>query len=209
MKFDKDFKIAISNLPPKEKDKLILRLLKKNMTLANRLYFELVSTESVGELRAIQENLLFENIQHITNYSNSPGLLMMNMRDLSGEIANHVNITKDKYGDASLNLILLNETLKHNHSKIEDLGYGRSYKLCVYIIAKVFKILITINSLHEDYQIEFNDSLIELGNEISKNNTLLKIAIQNELDINWLLSADIPENIKEIHKEIRAQGFLR
>ena len=40
MTFDKDFKEAISHLPSSEKDKLILRLLKKDLVLANRLYFE-------------------------------------------------------------------------------------------------------------------------------------------------------------------------
>lgn len=34
--FDKDFKIALQNLPSTEKDKLILRLLKKDLVLANR-----------------------------------------------------------------------------------------------------------------------------------------------------------------------------
>ena len=44
--FDKEFKTAIENLPSTEKDKLIFRLLKKDLDLVNRLYFELVDTES-------------------------------------------------------------------------------------------------------------------------------------------------------------------
>ncbi len=35
MTFDKEFTKAISHLPSKEKDKLILRLLKKNLPLAS------------------------------------------------------------------------------------------------------------------------------------------------------------------------------
>jgi hypothetical protein len=34
-------------------------------------------------------------------------------------------------------------------------------------------------------------------------------AINNELDVNWLISGEIPSNILEIHKEIRQNGFLR
>ena len=45
--FDKEFKTAIHNLSDVEKDKLILRLLRKDLDLANRLYFELVDTETV------------------------------------------------------------------------------------------------------------------------------------------------------------------
>jgi hypothetical protein len=29
------------------------------------------------------------------------------------------------------------------------------------------------------------------------------------LDLNWLLSGDLPENVKAIHAAIRKQGFLR
>lgn len=46
MKFDPEFKKALSQLPSGEKDKLILRLLKHDLTLANRLAFELLSADS-------------------------------------------------------------------------------------------------------------------------------------------------------------------
>ena len=45
--FDKEFKTAIHNLSDVEKDKLILRLLRKDLDLANRLYFVLLYTETV------------------------------------------------------------------------------------------------------------------------------------------------------------------
>ncbi len=209
MKFEKDFKIAISNLSSKEKDKLIMRLLKKDITLANRLYFELVSTDSVEDRRSKQEKHIITSLNRQADRSYSPGILMILLREFSGEIAEHVKTTKDKYGEPYLNLILLIETLKFNHENISKLGYSYTYKLFIYIISKAFKILILINSLHEDFHLEFEDKLIELGNQISKYNMLMKVAIQNGFDINWLLSADIPENIKEIHKNVRAQGLLR
>ena len=56
MKFDDDFKREIANLPYKEKDKLILRLLKKDYILANRLYFELISTDSIQDRRLVMED---------------------------------------------------------------------------------------------------------------------------------------------------------
>ncbi len=209
MTFDKDFKLAISNLPSKEKDKLLLRLLKKDLTLANQLYFKLVNTDSVDERRADLEKRIIRKAQQITHRYLSPGILMMDMRELSGEINEHVNITKDKYGEVSLNLLLLNEILKLNHSNIEESSPTKAYKLCIYIVAKIFKILISINSLHEDFRMEFKNSLTVLGNEVSKSNYLMDIAIKNGLDVNWLLSDNIPDNIKEIHKDIRAQGFLK
>jgi hypothetical protein len=38
---------------------------------------------------------------------------------------------------------------------------------------------------------------------------LLKTANSASLDINWILEAEIPENILQIHKEIKAAGFLK
>jgi hypothetical protein len=38
---------------------------------------------------------------------------------------------------------------------------------------------------------------------------LLKTANSTSLDINWILEAEIPENILQIHKEIKAAGFLK
>jgi hypothetical protein len=44
---DIDFKIALQELPEKEKDKLILRLLRRDLDLAEKLYFELVDTDTI------------------------------------------------------------------------------------------------------------------------------------------------------------------
>lgn len=209
MKFDKDFKIAISNLPSKEKDKLLLRLLKKDMTLAKRLYFELVNSDTVEQCRADLEERIIIRTQQITDRYYSPGILMMDMRELSGEITENTAITKDKYGEISLNILLLNEILKLNISSIEEASPSTVYKLCIYIIAKTFKILILRDSLHQDYHIDFSEAILLLGNQISKSDYLMRSAIYNGLDVNWLLCDEIPSNIKEIHKDIRAQGFLK
>ena len=41
------------------------------------------------------------------------------------------------------------------------------------------------------------------------NKFLMKEAIRNGFDVNWLLNAEIPEDISTIHKQIRAAGFLK
>ena len=209
MIFDKEFKLAISDLPSKEKDKLLLRLLKKDLKLANRLYFELVNTESVEARRESLEEHIRKEALLRTNRYYSPGILMMEMRDLSGEINEHVSITKDKYGEVSLNLLMLNEILKLNLSNINKANPHRSYTLGIYIIARVFKILMLIDSLHEDLRIEFETGLDTLRENIGGSDYLMRMAIQNGLDVNWISAEHIPENIKEIHKDIRAQGFLK
>ncbi|MCF6222565.1 MAG: hypothetical protein L3J34_02430 [Flavobacteriaceae bacterium] len=209
MKFEKEFKEALRNLPVKEKDKLILRLLKNDLTLANRLTFELLSTTSIDDRRSEMEDRIKLRVERITESFYRPSYLMMEMRDLSGEINEHVSVTRDKLGEASLNTIMLIEVLKGNNTNIEKFTYGNSYKFCIYIIARAFKILLMIDRLHSDYRMEFNEDLKKLGVLIGNSEYLMKTAINNGLDVNWLLTGETPEDIKEMHKSIRAQGFLK
>ena len=155
------------------------------------------------------EDTVYDKVSEMNETFYSIGYLNMDMRYLSGEITEHVRITKDKYGEASLNLLMLIEVLKSNNQRIQNATFGKAYKICIYIIAKAFKILILIHKLHEDYKIEFEESLSTLGDLIGANPYLMKTAIQNGLDVNWLLTTEIPENITEIHKELRSKGFLK
>ena len=66
-----------------------------------------------------------------------------------------------------------------------------------------------IQKLHEDHFIDFKDDLVLLGELFSQNDYLMKNAIQNGLDVNWLLRTEIPEDITQIHKNLRANGFLK
>lgn len=209
MKFDEEFKKAIANLPPKEKDKLILRLLKKDYILANRLYFELVSTDSVQDRRSVKEDRIVSYIERFSKRISSPDSLLSDMRTLSAEITEHVRITKDKYGEASLNLLMLNESLRLNNSYLNKCTPNRSHKYNVYVVARAFKILTIIQSLHEDFRIEFEDNLNQLGSSFGDNHYLMQTAIYAGFDPNWLLHSEIPDNIKDILKESRSQGLLK
>lgn len=209
MKLDKEFKESISNLPSKEKDKLLFRLLKKDEALLNRLYFDLVENKSLENKRQEIEVHLLEQVELMSKGYYSPGYLMMDMRYFSGDISRYVKITRDKYGEISLNLLLLNKVLELNSGKILVATYGKAYKCCLYIIVRAFKILTLIHKIHEDYFIDLKSDLQYLGRQISENHYLMKLAIQNGLDVNWLLAADIPDNILEIHKDLRNQGFLK
>ena len=54
--FSKEFKQALQNMPNDEKDKLILRLLKKDLVLADQLLFQLADSETVEQKREIISN---------------------------------------------------------------------------------------------------------------------------------------------------------
>ena len=207
--FTKEFKQAIQELPSAEKDKLIIRLLKRDLDLANRLYFELVDVETVEDKRASFEIDMLKKIKFFSERFYSVGYLLQDTRFLSGEITNHVKITKDKFGEISLNIKMLIQLLKLNNLRIQNQPYSKSYTLCIYVIARAFKILLLIKTIDEDYFIDFKDDLSLLGELIGQNPMLMRTAVNNGLDINWLLPGEIPENIVAIHKDIRANGFLK
>jgi len=207
--FDKEFKKALQELPSSEKDKLILRLLKKDLILANQLLFQLVDTDTVEQKRAIIEKELTRYLNKSSDRFYSLGVFLMDMRYASGNINEHVSITKDKYGEITLNLQFLIESIKLMKLYILNSKPKDSYTICIYIIARAFKILLLIKAQHEDLHLDFRASAQTLGNLIAENNVLMRFAINNVLDVNWLKNFKIPENIVAIHKEIRANGFLK
>ncbi|WP_445709821.1 hypothetical protein [Flavobacterium sp.] len=205
----KELKKAISHLPSSEKDKLIFKLLKKDLMLANRLLFELVNTNSIEKERDKIKERIFSEVKRMTDRFYSVGYLHVDVRYLSGEISEYISITKDKFGDPFLNLIMINEVLKLNKANILNSTKGKTWKFCVSVIARAFKILLLIKKLDEDYFIEFKEGLINFGKLIMENKYLMDAAIKNGFEINWLLIPEIPDNLVEIHKNIREQGFLK
>ena len=173
------------------------------------MYFELVDVETVEDKRAAFEIEMLHKINYFSERFYSVGYLLQDTRFLSGEITYHVKITKDKFGEISLNLKMLNQLLTINNERIKTVTYSKAYTLCIYIIARAFKILLLIKAIDEDYFIDFKEDLLLLGELIGQNPMLIRTAINNGLDINWLISGEIPENIVAIHKEIRANGFLK
>lgn len=209
MFFDPEFVKALHLLSDKDKDKLILRLLKYDLQLANRLRFELVDTDSIEDKRAQIKAQVIRGIQLATERYYSMGWLLMEVREISGRINDHVSITKDKVGEISLNCLMLHQLLELNNQRIASETYGNACKLCVYIVARLFKILMLIQKLHEDLHMEFRDDIETIGQQVGKNPYLMKTAIYNGLDVNWLIQFDIPYNIAEIHKELRKNGLLK
>ncbi len=206
---DIEFKKALQELPEKEKDKLIFRLLRRDMDLAEKLHFELVDTDSIEDKRRNMETIISNDIKRFSENFHSLDYIAIEMRRISGKISHHVKITKDKFGEISLNLQMLNEVIEQNAFSLTHSKPQKSIKFYNYVIVRAFKILLLINSLHEDFLIDFKEDLKKLGANISSNKMLLKTANYNSLDINWILDVEIPENILQIHKEIKAAGFLK
>jgi hypothetical protein len=208
MEYSKEFKAALSNFSPAEKDKLIFRLLKKDKLLSKKLYFELIDPETTDNKRDAMEEIVEEKVVLASKYISNQKYFLGIIRKISAEITEHVKITTDKFGEVSLNLLLINKILDYN----EDLGrqrFDNVYKLYLYIINKTVKALTLTRKLDVDYWMEIDEHLDELKSKIIKNHYLSKLFMNNEIDLNWFTSDKIPENFDQIIKEIKSQGFLR
>jgi hypothetical protein len=208
MEYSKEFKAALSNFSPAEKDKLIFRLLKKDKLLSKKLYFESIDPETTDNKRDTMEEIVEEKVVLASKYISNQKYFLSIIRKISAEITEHVKITTDKFGEVSLNLLLINKILDYN----EDLArqrFDNIYKLYLYIINKTVKALILTKKLDVDYWMEIDEHLDELKGKILQNHYLSKLFSNNGIDMNWLTSDQIPENFDLIIKEIKTQGFLR
>lgn len=208
MEYSKEFKAALSNFSAVEKDRLIFRLLKKDKLLSKKLYFELIDPETTDNKRDTMEEIVSEKVLLASKYLNNQKYFLSIIRKISAEITEHVKITTDKFGEVSLNLLLIDRILEHN----EDLGrqrFDNVYKLYLYLINKVVKALSLTKKLDVDYWMEIDQQLDSLKEKIHQNHYLSKLFINNEIDFNWLTSDQIPDHFDLIIKDIKNQGFLR
>ncbi len=207
MKIEEEFKKALAQLTDKEKDKLIVRLLHRDPILTQKLYFELVSTSTEEDERNALAEKIKMNMQSHRN-KGSFGLFMREIRSISGAITLHLKVTKDKLGEVSLNILLLQEILRENSLKINKLPTKYSLKLSNYMAAKLFKTLVLIGDLHEDLRADFRHDLEDLANMWSQFDFLMQLSVHCGLDLNWLIDSEIPEEIKAIYSDVRKARLL-
>lgn len=208
MEYSKEFKTALSQLSGVEKDRLIFRLLKKDKILSKKLYFELIDEENADQKRDQMEETVKKKVEYAAKYLSNQKYFLILIRKISAEITEHVKVTSDKFGDVSLNLVLVTEILKFN-DKLNRLRFNDVYKLYLYLINKVIKALILTKKLDEDYWMEIDDYLSAVYHKITGNIYLEKLFINNGIDLKWLNVERIPEHFDLIIKDIKSQGFLK
>jgi hypothetical protein len=158
-KIPKELESAILTLPVKERDKMLLKLIAKNEILIEQLYFQLLEDESDLKLKREAIKTAIDRVSRLKH--DTPGWMMMDMRDLNGKITNHVKITKDKYGEVELTLLMLNTFFDRQLPLMEK--YTRqSDTLAQYVAKRTEALLSKVQKLNEDYFIEFEDGINQL-----------------------------------------------
>ncbi|MEM1216116.1 MAG: hypothetical protein AAGJ82_10545 [Bacteroidota bacterium] len=163
IKLTKEFKEAITQLPDREKDKLLFRLVAKDAALVERLEYELLEgAETQEERRNDVARNIDETLEDYETYFYSPGYLLLELRALSAEITRHIKATKDKYGEVYLNFILLNRALERFGKRIASFSTQKARTLNDYVVKRALKIEKLIEKLHEDYRLDFADDWKQL-----------------------------------------------
>lgn len=172
-----DLKAAISALPQKEKDKLLFRLIPKDEVLTEQMVFRLLEhSQTTEDRRYAVAREMHEAYDAFADFRFSPGYLKQTMRTLSGRINRHVKVTRDKYGEIELNLLLLNGALGQFRESLSGFTERRTFKLYTYIVRRTQKIHTLLGKMHEDYRLDFEDDLRQLEAHLLELPDLTKMA---------------------------------
>lgn len=189
-----ELKKAISDLPSREKDKLLFRLLPKENALVAKLEYELLEAgDNVAERRNDLAREITSALQRSAANFYSPGYILLDLRAWSGEITRHVKTTKDKYGEVKLNFLLLNEGIGNLTEQINANSAGRARTLNEYVVKRTLKLFSLMRDLHADHRLDFREEMKTLGKNIGSIDSMMREAIREGLDVNYLLKGEIQD----------------
>ncbi len=164
---DPELKEAILDLPPKEKDKMLLKLISKDTVLMNQLHFRLLEDETdlhdrQQQVRAKLEKQLERIDAQTTQRKYTARNLLSDLKSASGIVNEHVRITNDKMGEIDMRLYILEQSI---------IRYGKQYmgeadyfngRLLAYQATRLKTILGKYQTIHEDLQFDFRERLNEV-----------------------------------------------
>lgn len=160
----KDLKNAITDLPNKEKDKLLLRLIAKDKVLTEHLHYKLLETEI--DLEDRKEKIkadVTEQLEDLERLNAKEALVKV--RKMITSVNHFYRVTKDAVGEVELKIfILLSIPLSYRKSIF---GYRDYMFLFTSYFIKTTEVTINkFNKLHEDLQFDLSENLNELLHKI-------------------------------------------
>ena len=163
VKLTDEQKAMVRELPLREKDKLLLRLIAKDELLLEQLTFQhLEHGETTDERTGEMMDFLHETLRPEVGYS--PGELMMAMRRVSGYVTRHARVTKDKLSEVVLITEMLHYGLDGHVARMRRRfrNYDRWHKFSSYVTKRVPTLLRKADKLHPDLWLEVEAKLNEL-----------------------------------------------
>jgi hypothetical protein len=164
----KDLKYALTALPVKDKDKLLLRLIAKDKILTEHLHFKLLEDESDLEDRrsALLEeiNIRIAELTENARFNSKDTLLVL--RALNGKISHHYKVTKHVNSEIELRVHLLNQMpIAFNDGVYSPLSKYNE-RLVVYFVRATLAAYKKYLKLHEDLQFDLQTNFNTLLNKV-------------------------------------------
>ncbi|PWS27344.1 hypothetical protein DHW03_06925 [Pedobacter yonginense] len=156
----KDLKVAITDLPVKEKDKLLLRLIAKDKVLTEHLHYKLLESEI--DLEDRKEKIKSEAEAQIAALKKlNAKEALVKVRKMITSVNHFYKVTKDVLGEVELKIYILN--IIPIEYKRSVFGYRDfSFLFATYYIKTVSVTINKFKKLHEDLQFDLSENLNHL-----------------------------------------------
>lgn len=160
----KELKIEILALPPKEKDKLLLRLIAKDKVLTEHLHFMLLEDESNlrDRVLAIKEQILTATAHLKQQKSLNSKEVLANLRKLAKVVNHNFRVTKTNFEDVELRIFLFNNTITEFKTGIFSSFKNYDQLFSSFFIKSTLITLRKFGKLHEDLQFDLKEELNKL-----------------------------------------------
>lgn len=159
----KELKVEILALPPKEKDKLLLRLVAKDKVLTEHLHFLLLEDEE--SLNARVAILKEEIIDTVKSHSTAKEVLV-DLRKSIKQINHFLKVTKANFEDVDLRIFLLNHTETEFKWKAFSSLKNYEHLFSIFFVKSTLTTLKKFEKLHEDLQFDLREDLNKLLNKV-------------------------------------------
>lgn len=188
VKLSDELKEAIADMPSKEKNRLLWRLIAKDDLLVDKLTFQLLSSkeQTAEDARYQMMQAILKELEEYQNHYYSPGYLLLQIRSISGRITRHVKVTKDKYGEIALNFLMLNQSLRLFGARVNSAKSHKQRTLADYVLKRARKLINMVGSQHEDIALDFEEDMMELGGHIESIPIMRNTAHHHQVDLEKL-----------------------
>ena len=150
-----DLRRALFQLPEKEKDQLLARLIAQDAVLTEQLAYRLL--EGPDALQTRRTALRAQVDDPVRGFHQTPNDLLVILRQLQARLAYHTKITGDAFGETELSWHLLANVFRQQPEATARL-YGPTQPLLQHLTRRTHEALKQTAKLHEDYHLELAET---------------------------------------------------
>jgi hypothetical protein len=150
-----DLRRVLLELPQREKDQLLARLVAQDAVLTEQLAYRLLEGPDALEVR--RATLRQQVDDPVRGYHQTPNDLLVILRQLQARLTYHTRITEDAFGEVELSLRLLANVFRHQPALVARL-HGPTQPLLQHLVRRTQEALKQAAKLHPDYHLELAET---------------------------------------------------